>query len=85
MVNFGHHYNQRHFHHYHEHNHYHPTVPAEAVVAAGDDEAAVSVEMHGADRVGVGREGLEALARPHVPDADALVERAGHDQVGLSS
>ena len=35
------------------------------------------------DGVRVGRQGLEALAGADVPDADALVERARDDQVGL--
>ena len=39
--------------------------------------------MHGADGVAVSGEGLETLASPHVPDADALVKTARHHQVGL--
>ena len=36
--------------------------PAESVVAAGDDEAAVAVEVDRAHRVRVCRQGLQALA-----------------------
>ena len=48
--------------------------PAEAVVTGGDDEAAVAVEMHGADGVAVGRQGFQAFAGAYVPDADTFVK-----------
>ncbi|KOM33524.1 hypothetical protein LR48_Vigan01g308000 [Vigna angularis] len=56
---------------------------AEAVVAAGDDEGAVAVEVHGGDGVGVGGEDLEALAGLHIPNPNGLVEGAGDDDVRL--
>jgi len=54
---------------------------AEAVVAAGDDEGAVAVEVDGGDGVGVGGEDLEALAGLDVPNPNGLVEGAGDDDV----
>lgn len=55
----------------------------QTIVAARDDERAVAVEVHGRDRVAVGRQRAQALARAHVPDAHVLVERARHDQIRL--
>lgn len=56
---------------------------AEAVVAAGDDEGAVAVEVNGGDRVGVRGENLEALPGLDVPNPNGLVEGTGDDDVGL--
>ena len=50
--------------------------PAQPVVAAGDDQAAVPVEVDGGDGVRVGGQGLQALPRPHVPDTHLGVRRS---------
>ena len=46
----------------------------ETVVAARHDERAVAVEVHGTHRVRVCRQGSQAFARLHVPNAHRLVE-----------
>ncbi|KAE8010439.1 hypothetical protein FH972_006810 [Carpinus fangiana] len=57
--------------------------PAQSIVAAGDDQGTVAIEVDGGDGVGVGGQDLEALGGLDIPDAHGLVEGPGHDDVGL--
>ena len=57
--------------------------PTQAIVAAGDDERAVPVEINSRHGVGVRGQDAEALAGLDVPDADGLVEGSGGDHVRL--
>ena len=48
--------------------------PPHAVVAAGDNEGAVSVEVDSRDWVRVCGECLQALSCPHVPHSNTLIK-----------
>lgn len=57
--------------------------PAQPIVATGNDEAPIIVEVDGCDGLGVSREDAQALPRLDLPDTDGLVEGARGDHVGL--
>lgn len=56
---------------------------ARSVVAAGDDEGAVAVEVDGGDGHGVSPNRVEALTGLDFPNANGFVEGTGDDEIGL--
>lgn len=59
--------------------------PAKAVVATGNDERAVAVEIDGGDGIGMRGKDLETPGGLDVPDPDGLVEGAGDEGVAVGA
>jgi len=57
--------------------------PEGFVEGAGDDEIGLGIEVDAEDHAGVALEGLNAIARVDVPDAEALVVRSRADIAGV--
>lgn len=53
------------------------------VMATGNNESTVAIEVDGGDRHGVGDDGVDAPPRLHLPNPNSLIERARDDVIGL--
>lgn len=56
---------------------------ARPVVASGDDERPIAVEVHGGHGKGVSPDDVKALPGLHLPDTNRFVEGTGDNEVGL--
>ncbi|KAM1091494.1 hypothetical protein ACFX13_019268 [Malus domestica] len=57
--------------------------PAQPIIAAGDDNRAIPIEIDGGDRVEVSRQNLQAFPGLNIPNTHRFVEGTRDDHIGL--